>query len=119
LKRGREMAYRVQFPPDSKKDSEPPSGLSLPKNTGDSGDSDNGLTEGRIIAVLIDSPVVGPVWFAFDDGFKSGDDIPVFFASELPVLRKMSEAELRRRYEEKRGLGGGWIRDRRGEPWKH
>jgi hypothetical protein len=77
------------------------------------------IEEGPITAVLIDSPVVGPLWFAFDDGFKSGDDIPVFFASELPVLRKMSEAELRRRYEEKRGLGGGWIRDRRGEPWKH
>ena len=79
----------------------------------------NDPTEGRIVAVLIDSTVVGPVWFAFNDGFKSGDDIPMFFASELPFLRNMGEAELRRRYEQKQALGGGWIRDRLGEPTKH
>jgi len=77
------------------------------------------VTEGDVIAILIESPVVGPVWFAFDDGFKSGDDIPIFFANELPVLRKMSETELHRRYEQKRALGGGWIRERIGEPTKH
>jgi hypothetical protein len=76
-------------------------------------------TEGRIVAVLIDSPIVGPVWFALDDDFKSGDDIPVFYASELPHLQKMSEAELRKRYEQKLALGGGWIRDRVEEPTKH
>jgi hypothetical protein len=70
-------------------------------------------TEGRIIAVLIDSPILGPVWFAFDDVFKSGDHIPVFFARELPFLQKMSPEELRRRYEYKCALGGGWIRDRK------
>ena len=68
--------------------------------------------KGRITAVLIDSPIVGPLWFAFADEFKPGDGIPVFFASELPFLRKMSQQELRRRYEEKLALGGGWIRDR-------
>lgn len=75
--------------------------------------------DGPITAVLIDSPIVGPVWFAFDDGFKSSDCMPVFFASELPFLRTMSEAELRRRYEQKLALGGGWIRDRTEEPTKH
>jgi hypothetical protein len=75
---------------------------------------------GDVQAVLIDSTVIGaPVWFAFDDGFKSGDDIPVFFASELPFLRAMSEAELRRRYDDKRALGGGWIRERNEEPTRH
>jgi hypothetical protein len=69
------------------------------------------ISEGSITAVLIDSPVVGPVWFAFDDNFKSGDDVPVFFASELANLRRMSESELRRRYEQKIALGGGWIRN--------
>jgi hypothetical protein len=70
-------------------------------------------TEGQIIAVLIDSAILGaPIWFALDDGFESGDDIPVFFASELPFLQKMSAAELRRRYADKRALGGGWIRER-------
>lgn len=77
------------------------------------------VEESPITAVLIDSPIVGPVWFAFDDGFKSGDDIPVFYASELPFLRKMGETELRKRYEQKLALGGGWIRGRIGEPTKH
>ena len=76
-------------------------------------------TEGRIIAVLIDSPIVGPVWFALDDGWKSGDDIPVFYASEIPHLQKMSGEELRKRYEQKLALGGGWISDRIAEPTKH
>jgi hypothetical protein len=66
-------------------------------------------TEGDVIAVLIDSPIVGLVWFAFNDGFKSGDDIPMFFASELRLLQKMSETELRKRYEQKQVVGGGWI----------
>jgi hypothetical protein len=64
---------------------------------------------GEIIAVLIDSPIVGPVWFALSDDFKSGDAIPVFFMSEIPHLEKMGPAELRRRYEQKIALGGGWI----------
>lgn len=77
--------------------------------------SDPEIMEGRILAVLIDSPIVGPVWFAFDDGFKSGDEIPVFFASEIPHLQKMDAAELRRRYQNKLGLRGGWIRERNNE----
>jgi hypothetical protein len=71
------------------------------------------LPDGPIIAVLIDSPIVGPVWFAFDEDFKSGDKIPVFFASELLFLGKRDPEELRRRYDEKRSLGGGWIRGRK------
>src|SRR4029450_5135334 len=54
------------------------------------------LDEGRIVAVLIDSPIVGPVWFALDDGWKSGDDTPVFYASELPHLQTMTPEELRK-----------------------
>ena len=77
------------------------------------------IPEGPITAVLIESPIVGLVWFAFDDDFNSGDEIPVFFASELPFLRKMSTAELRRRYAEKQALGRGWIRNRIDEPTKH
>ena len=58
-------------------------------------------TEGRIVAVLIDSPIVGLVWFAQSDSFKSGDGIPVFFMSEVPILEKMEPAELRRRYQQR------------------
>jgi hypothetical protein len=72
-----------------------------------------------VIAVLIDSAILSAaVWFAFSDDFQSGDDLPVFFASEMPFLRQMTEAELKRRYAEKRALGGGWIRDRI-EPTEH
>ena len=77
------------------------------------------VDDGPIRAVLIDSPIVGPVWFAFEVNFKSGDAIPVFFASELPFLRKMSAEELCRRYAEKHSLDGGWIRDRTDDPTKH
>ena len=75
--------------------------------------------EGTIVAVLIDSPIVGPVWFALNDGFRSGDKIPVFYGSELPHVQKMNGKELRSRYEEKLALGGGWIRDRIEEPTRH
>ena len=34
--------------------------------------------------------------------FKSGDGIPVFFMSEVPILEKMEPAELRRLYEQRR-----------------
>src|SRR4030095_12422378 len=70
------------------------------------------IDDGPIIAVLIDSPIVGPVWFALDDGFQPGDDIPVFYAREIPHLQKMDPEELRKRYEQKLALGGGWIRER-------
>jgi hypothetical protein len=71
------------------------------------------VIDDRTVAVLIDSSVLGTsIWFAFDDDFKSGDDLPVFFASELPFLREMTTEELRRRYAEKKALSGGWIRDR-------
>lgn len=81
--------------------------------------ADHDAIDGDVVAVLIDSPIVGPVWFAFADDFKSGDDVPVFFASELPFLRRMGVEELRRRYTQKRIFGGGWVRDRIDEPTKH
>jgi len=118
------MAYRVEFPPDLEKHSEVSIGLSLPKITGKSGKDGKynqpiDATEGRIVAVLIDSPIVGPVWFALDDSWKSGDEIPLFYASEIPQLQKMCGEELRKRYTQKLALGGGWIRDRTEDPVKH
>jgi len=77
------------------------------------------LAKAKLIAVLIDSPIVGLVWFALDDGFQSGDEIPVFYASELPHLAKMSGEELQKEYERKLALGGGWIRNKIEGPVKH
>ena len=71
------------------------------------------LIDGDVQAVLIESEVLGsPIWFALIDGWtpEQGDKTPVFYASELPALRQMSEAELRRRYTEKQIFGSGWIR---------
>jgi hypothetical protein len=76
-------------------------------------------TEGCIIAVLIDSPIVGPVWFALDDGFQPGDDIPVLYAREIPHLQKMDPEELRKRYKQKLALGGGCIRGKIEEQTRH
>ena len=81
-------------------------------------ESHRDVIDGDVKAILLDSDL-GPLWFAFADNWKSGDDIPVFFANELPFLRRMTEAELRRRYTERAALGGGWIRDRIQESTKH
>ena len=77
------MAYRVEIPPSIEENSEK---LSLPKNTGDTGDKAD-ITEGRITAVLIASEVLGcDIWFTFDDSFKVDDGLAVFYADELPFL---------------------------------
>ena len=71
------------------------------------------IDAGKIIAVLIDSDF-GALWFAFGDAFISGDDHPVFFATELPHLRQDGQptncgAGMPKGWALR---GGGWIRDR-------
>ena len=66
-------------------------------------------TEGRIIAVLIDSTVLGAeIWFTLDEGFQAdpGDKRAVFYASELPALRTKSPDTLRAIHAEKIAIGG-------------
>ena len=67
------------------------------------------ISEGQIIAVLIDSPIVGPVWFALDDGFQSEDEIPVFYAHELPFLKGKTPEQLREIHKVKLAFGPGSI----------
>ena len=67
---------------------------------------------GQAILDAIRQVVTEAIREAGANGNKSGDEYPVFFASELLFLRKMTPDELRRRYAEKRALCGGWIRDR-------
>jgi hypothetical protein len=55
-------------------------------------------SEGAIVAVLIDSTVLGAeIWLALHDDFKSdaGDLRAVYFAAELPFLRIKSPQTLR------------------------
>jgi hypothetical protein len=70
-------------------------------------------TEGEIIAVLIDSTVLGaPIWFALRDAWRpdEGDSTPVFYASELPFLRTKTPEQLRGIFEVKMTHGGGMVR---------
>ncbi len=71
------------------------------------------ITEGRTIALLIDSPIVGPVWFALRDGWRPdpGDSTPVFYASELPALREKTLEQLRTIFNVKTVFGGGKVLD--------
>lgn len=73
-------------------------------------------TEGRIVAVLIDSTLLGAeIWLALRDDWRPDvdDARAVFFASEMPFLQKMSPAELRKRHQQKIALRSGWIRSRK------
>jgi hypothetical protein len=118
------MAYKPGAPENKgvfqQTESTLPGALSLLKNTGYGGYSGYGqsfddVIDNTVVAVLFDWPMAGPFWLALRDDFISGDGLPVFFASELPHLRQMTPDELRRRYAEKRVLGGGWIRNHRVE----
>lgn len=71
------------------------------------------VTEGPIIAVLMDSELLGaPIWFALVDSWRpdDGDPTPVFYASELPFLRTKSPATLREVFKVKTAFGGGRVR---------
>jgi hypothetical protein len=105
------LARRVDGKPLTPEDREEAKRMAATRPTGLTVDEIIDIDAGKISAVLIDCDF-GPFWFAFADDFKPGDDIPTFFASELPHLRQMTPDELRRRYAEKRALGGGWIRNR-------
>ena len=70
-------------------------------------------TEGPIIAVLIDSTILGaPIWFALRDDWRpdAGDATPVLYASELPFLRTKSPQTLREIFKTKAAFGGGMVR---------
>jgi hypothetical protein len=83
-------------------------GLSLPKKTGDSGDSGDDITEGRIIAVEICSEVLqAHIWLAFDDNFNPGDGQAVFYANEIPLLKNKDPVTLREIHKTKLAYGSG------------
>ncbi len=63
-------------------------------------------SEGDILAVLIDSPIVGPVWFAFSDDFKPGEGLAVFYGHELEFLKTKTPEQLRKIHALKLGAVG-------------
>jgi hypothetical protein len=112
MKKEREMAYKIEFPAPPRVS--PTQKIPVVAVVNGGNGTEEPAKKGQLLGVLIDSPIVGPVWFALDDGWSSGDQIPVFYTSELPHLQKMSPEELRRRYEQKVALAGGWIRETKG-----
>jgi len=105
------MAYKVGLPPDLENSL---GGLSLPKKTGDSGDTgDRIITEGQIIVVLIRSHVLeAEIWLALEEDWKPDPDDKraVFYASELEFLRTKTPAELRAIHKIKLTWPGSRVR---------
>ena len=68
------------------------------------------MSEDKVIAVLVDSAVLGlPVWVSEKADFVPGDGIPVFSQSELKMLDGKSADHLRKVYEVKQIFGGGKV----------
>jgi hypothetical protein len=69
------------------------------------------ISEGRIIAYLIASEVLGcDIWFALDDSFNPDDGLAVFYADELPFLATKDTQTLREIHKVKLAFGGGRVR---------
>jgi hypothetical protein len=65
-------------------------------------------TEGRVIAYLIASEVLGSdIWLALDDDFDPKDGLAVFYAHELPFLREKTPDQLREIHKVKLAFGPG------------
>jgi hypothetical protein len=105
------MAYKVELPPDIRnfaKEPETSGGLSLPKITGYSGYTGDGVTEGRIRAVEICSEILEDhIWLALDPGFAPGDSQAVYYPEELPILGTKTPEQLREIHKAKLALGPG------------
>jgi hypothetical protein len=110
------MAYRVEFPPEIEKKAETSGGLSLPKISGNGGKAGKDYqpidaTEGRVIAYLIASEVLGcDIWFALDDSFKADDGLAVFYPDELAFLATKDTETLKEIHQVKLANGGGRVR---------
>lgn len=50
------------------------------------------------------------VWLAFDDGWLAGDNLPVFYSSELEFLREKSQAEMNKIMNIKLAIPGSAVR---------
>jgi hypothetical protein len=74
----------------------------------DSGRASPDISEGRVIAYLIASEVLGTdIWFALDDSFNPGDGLAVFYADELEFLKSKDAQTLRKIHETKLAFGPG------------
>jgi hypothetical protein len=68
-------------------------------------------TEGRIIAYLIASEVLGAdIWFALDDSFKADDGLAVFYTDELGFLKTKNAEQLKEIHKVKLAFPGSRVR---------
>lgn len=68
-------------------------------------------TEGRVIAYLIASEVLGAdIWFALDDSFKADDGLAVFYPEELPFLATKDAETLREIHKVKLAFSGSRVK---------
>jgi hypothetical protein len=106
------MPYRVEFPPATEKNPASSGGLSLPKNTGESGEvGEVPDPEGRIIAVLIASTVLeADIWLTLDDSFDPRDGLAVFHVDEVGLLATKDPQTLREIHAVKLAFPGSKVR---------
>jgi hypothetical protein len=68
-------------------------------------------TEGRVIAYLIASEVLGcDIWFAFDDSFETHDGLAVFYADEILFLKDKGPETLREIHKTKVKFPGSRLK---------
>jgi hypothetical protein len=68
-------------------------------------------TEGRVIAYLIASEVIGAdIWLALDESFNPGDGLAVFYPDELPFLATKDAETLREVHKYKLVFPGARVR---------
>jgi hypothetical protein len=68
-------------------------------------------TEGRVIAYLIASEVLGAdIWLALDDSFEADDKLAVFYPDELPFLATKDGETLKEIHKYKLAFPGARVR---------
>ena len=73
-------------------------------------DSKPDVSEGRVIAYLIASEVLGcDIWLALDNSFTADDGLAVFYADELPFLATKDAEQLREIHKGKLAFPGSKV----------
>jgi hypothetical protein len=75
------------------------------------GGGDADVSDGRIIAYLIASEVLGcDIWFALDGSFNADDGLAVFYSDELPFLATKDVQTLKEIHKVKLAFPGSRVR---------
>jgi hypothetical protein len=84
--------------------------VTLPVTSGDQHQPVD-ATEGRVIAYLIASEILGAdIWLALDDSFTVNDGLAVFYPDELPFLATKDAETLKEIHKVKLAFPGSRVR---------